>query len=294
MAERIHNVPRIRRLARVELTPSRVEKYRQQHPHHAGAAGRKHPFPARLLLRAVQRYAGEKSHRDARMFEALSFLWLPGCCLLCSAATRRKADLCAGCADELPELQHACRRCALPLARDTLLCGDCVRQPPPQAVTRAAFRYAYPLDSLVQRFKFRRDLAAGRLLGQLFAARIVAPPQEIALLPVPLHVQRFSERGFNQAAVLAQVLADAFDLPMQEGLVVRSRETAVQSGMHAAARRRNVRGAFSLAMQPLPERVAIVDDVVTTGSTVTEIAALLRKAGVAEVEVWALARTPPG
>lgn len=131
------------------------------------------------------------------------------------------------------------------------------------------------------------------MLGELFAASLpVDSPQPGGLLPVPLHARRLRERGFNQSELLASEIAQRLCIPLLTDVLFRTRETAVQSGMNAAARRRNVRGAFALCDDPLPTHVAIVDDVITTGSTTGEIARLLHAAGVTKVEVWALARTP--
>lgn len=229
------------------------------------------------------------------MHTPLSNLLLPGSCLLCRQGSHRALDLCAACERDLPRLENACTRCALPLPasvhRDPV-CGACLQRPPPQDRARAAFRYHYPLDHLVQRFKFHADHAAGNLLGQLFARQVVpARNSNIVLLPVPLHAKRLRERGYNQAALLAHALSAEHGCELNDRLLQRTRETEVQSNMSAAARRRNVRNAFSLVSENLPQHVAIVDDVVTTGSTTREIAMLLKHHGVLKIEVWALART---
>jgi len=231
------------------------------------------------------------------MPENLSFLILPGCCVLCRNPCARRLDLCTACERDLPVIEHACTGCAIPLpgVANALLCGACLQRHPPQNATRAIFRYAYPLDNLVQRFKFHGEQAAGNVLGKLFAARALKTGEHsFTLLPVPLHPRRLRERGFNQAELLARAIGDRFHWEVRGDLLLRTRETAVQSNMSAAARRKNVRNAFALRTGHVPERIVIVDDVVTTGSTTAEIAALLRKAGAREIEVWALARTPAG
>lgn len=224
-----------------------------------------------------------------------SSLILPGSCLLCRQPSHRGMDLCKSCERDLPQLGYACRTCAIPLAttnhRDDR-CGTCLQQPPPQERASAAFRYSYPLDHLVQRFKFNGDHAAGKLLGQLFAKQISpVRPDHIVLVPVPIHVKRLRERGYNQARLLADAVSAEYGCKLDDRLLQRTRETEVQSNMSAAARRRNVRNAFSLASENVPGHVAIIDDVVTTGSTTREIAMLLKKNGVERIEVWALART---
>lgn len=217
-----------------------------------------------------------------------SYRLLPGSCLLCEQRSRRDRDLCDPCLHDLPFIKHACARCAIPVQRGARTCGGCLRSPPPYDLARAAFRYDFPLDRLILRFKFFNDQAAGALLGELFAQRMQARPGAV-LLPVPLHVTRLRERGFNQAELLARMLAGAHHLPLRTDVLRRVRATEVQSGMNAAARRRNVKNAFAVVATP-PAHAVIVDDVVTTGSTVREIAMALRRAGTDLVEVWSLAR----
>lgn len=175
------------------------------------------------------------------------------------------------------------------------LCGGCLRHEPPFAGAWAPFRYEHPLDLLEARFKFHADLAAGRVLSALMIERAAAdaPPRPELLIPVPLHSARLRERGYNQALELAQPLARAFAIPLRADLLVRTRATPPQTGLDAKTRRRNLRGAFALAEgTALPEHVALIDDVMTTGATLRECARVLRRAGVARVDVWALARAP--
>ncbi|HEX7030308.1 MAG TPA: ComF family protein [Gammaproteobacteria bacterium] len=226
-------------------------------------------------------------------FNDFSFRLLPGCCLLCGRRSRRERDICDHCERELPRIEYGCLRCARPLlSTHRAVCGDCLTNPPVQDRGRAAFRYAWPLDTLIRRFKFNGDHAAGRVLGELFAETLHAEtPPPACLLPVPLHSRRLRERGFNQSEFLAKAVAAKLGIGLCNDLVERVRATDTQSGMDAIARRRNVRNAFALrgGRKPLPH-VAILDDVVTTGSTTAEIARLLRRNGVERIEVWALAR----
>src|SRR5690606_25479155 len=147
-------------------------------------------------------------------------------------------------------------------------------------------------DRLLPRFKFHRDLAAGRLLAEAMAARFAPLPRPGALLPVPLHRGRLRRRGYDQALELARPLARALDLPLLPGALRRVRATRPQSELDAAARARNLRGAFAVeAGTPLPAHVALVDDVMTTGATLHAAALALRRAGVARVDAWVCART---
>jgi ComF family protein len=220
-------------------------------------------------------------------------LLLPARCLLCGARGAGGEDLCAGCLDDLAANQPACAACALPLAAPAPACGGCLRRPPPFTAAWAAFRYQHPLDLLESRFKFHHDLAAGRVLATAMAARAreAAPACPALLVPVPLHPRRLRERGYNQALELARPLAAALGIPLRHDVLARVRDTPAQTGLDATARRRNLRGAF-VAIDALPDHVALLDDVMTTGATLRECARVLRRAGVARVDAWALARAP--
>jgi ComF family protein len=228
----------------------------------------------------------------ARCLDAL----LPSRCLLCGAGAPRGRDLCDGCLADFPRNRTCCARCAQPLAASAALCGACLRREPAYACAWAPYQYAHPLNLLEARFKFRRDLSAGRVLADLLvdAARTRwSQDRPERLLCVPLHPTRLRERGYNQALELARTLSRALDIPLAHDLLVRVRATRAQTGLDAKARRRNLRGAFACPVHAgVPAHVAIVDDVMTTGSTVDECARVLRQAGVARVDVWALARAP--
>jgi ComF family protein len=151
-----------------------------------------------------------------------------------------------------------------------------------------------PVPALVTAAKFRGRLNSVRLLGQLLAERVAgqALPRPEVLVPVPLHPSRLAERGYNQALEIARVTGRLLGLGVAPHCCRRVTATPPQVGLDEAARRRNLRGAFA-ADRPLPwTHVAIVDDVVTTASTVTELTRVLQRAGAGVVEVWAVARTP--
>ncbi|MGN6383072.1 MAG: ComF family protein [Dyella sp.] len=218
---------------------------------------------------------------------------LPPRCLLCGDAGHDGLDLCRDCAAELPRNRSCCARCALPLALPAPLCGRCQRHPPPWQAAWSPFRYGWPLDRLESRFKFSRELAAGRSLVALWQRE--ARPIELPALivPVPLHRGRLRQRGYNQALELARPLARAFGVSLRHDLLLRTHSTAAQSELDAPSRRRNVRGAFAVAPRAaLPSHVTVLDDVMTTGATLAECARVLKRAGVARVDVWALARAP--
>jgi len=198
--------------------------------------------------------------------------------------------LCPGCRADLPDLGPACGRCATPLPFPGT-CGPCLRRPPFHDAALAAFHYESPLSDLLIDLKFHGRLALARTLGELLAARLeeadVARPGLI--VPVPLHPQRLRERGYNQALELARPVARRLGVPLAPELGVRLRATASQANLDPQARRRNVRGAFGV-QGIAPASIAIVDDVITTGSTVAAFAKALRRAGARHIQVWAMAR----
>ena len=222
---------------------------------------------------------------------ALASRALPLRCLLCDGAGEDGLDLCAGCRLALPGNRNACLRCALPLPAPAL-CGHCLRRPPLLQAAHAAFLYARPLDRLLPRYKFHHDLAAGRLLARLMAHAFASCDRPQALVPVPLHRQRLRWRGYDQALELAKPLASTLRLPLRADLLQRVQATGAQSRLDAAARRRNLHDAFRVASRGIPEHVALVDDVMTTGATLHAAALALRRAGVARVDAWVCARTP--
>lgn len=218
---------------------------------------------------------------------------LPWRCLLCGDAGARGMDLCEACAAELPRNTQCCHRCALPMPASAPLCGRCQRKAPPWHAAWAPFRYAWPLNRLETRFKFGSDLAAGRALALMWLQQAPPFPLPQLMLPVPLHGHRLRARGYNQALELARPLARALAMPCRHDLLLRTRPTDAQTGLDALTRRRNLRGAFALREgATLPSHVVVLDDVFTTGATLSECTRVLQRAGVARVDVWALARAP--
>ncbi len=229
---------------------------------------------------------------------------LPQPCLLCAAPGTRL--LCPDCEFDLPYLTrhpYRCEMCALPLPGDSHYCGPCLKTPPAFERCRAVCTYDYPLDHLIHAFKYRRKLAAGRALSELLADLLRAERSETEvadwpelLVPVPMHWTRRLKRGFNQTELLAADLGQALSQPVLSRACRRQERTRTQQGLTRAARIHNLRHAFSLKPgireRIAGQRIALIDDVVTTSSTVRALSRLLREAGASSVEVWALARTP--
>jgi ComF family protein len=191
----------------------------------------------------------------------------------------------------MPRLASCCARCAVPLpAAGT--CGQCLRHAPHFDDALAAFEYRFPLDRLVQRFKYAGDLAIGKWLASRLAERVRGAARPDLIVAVPLTSARLRGRGFNQAVIVAKTVAREIDANHAVNALARLRDTEPQPGLTRAERRANLRDAFACALRFDGEHVALVDDVVTTGATADEIARVLKRAGAGRVSVWSVARTP--
>ncbi len=203
-------------------------------------------------------------------------LFPPRCCLCGFPGASVDLDLCNFCRAELPWCEQR--------SPDTLV----------------ALTYQHPVDEMIRRLKYHGDLAKARVLGVLLAqtVRERGGPLPKLLVPVPLHGARLRERGFNQAAALARYAARMLEIPWAPHVIRRTRDTPSQTALDMAQRRENVRGAFAVygarAVRRLSAagHVAIIDDVITTGSTANEVRSVLLGVGVRQVEVWAAARAP--
>ncbi len=220
---------------------------------------------------------------------------LPRRCLLC-AAPAGDAQLCSGCDADLSRIALACPRCAAPVLTPGE-CADCVRYPPAFEAAYAPLAYEGSVRYLLTQFKYHRRLSCGAPLAhamlQSLRGRTGNMPQ--ALIPVPIHPKRLRERGFNQSLELARPLGQALGIAVLPDVVRRVRATVPQNQLAEDERVANVRGVFALRAEAIvPKHVAIVDDVLTTGATVRELARILRKHGCERVEVWCAARTRSG
>jgi ComF family protein len=229
--------------------------------------------------------------------KTIQFQLLPGCCLLCGKLSEKQQDLCPACRNKLPFNDHHCRSCAQPLPSSIpagSICGRCQTKPPFYDHCFAPFRYQDELTNLHHNFKFHHKLAAGRLMAELMCERLAAPSVRLPqlLLPVPLHARRLRERGFNQAQELTRILSTHLSIPVDTQSLCRTRNTTAQSGLTKKDRRQNIRNAFTLTSKINSSHVAIIDDVMTTGHTVNEIAKTIKASGVSEIEIWVFARTP--
>lgn len=224
-------------------------------------------------------------------------------CQLCDEVSDHPQHaICIACEAELPWLGGHCRICAVPLPGSGLICGACQHKPPAFSRVEAPWRYAFPVDNLITRFKHQGQWPHGRLLAELLAEHIrhaydEGLPRPHGLLPVPLARRRQRQRGFNQAQMLADWLGQRLQLPVHGDWLLRRLDTPAQQGLDATTRKRNLRQAFALGQPGMPRglHLALVDDVLTTGATANSLARLLLRAGAIRVDVYCLARTPrPG
>jgi ComF family protein len=230
---------------------------------------------------------------------ALGRRLLPQRCTLC-AASAGGALLCRACEESLPRLPPSCPVCALP-SPTAAVCASCVTRPPPYIATVAALAYAHPADHLLRQLKYRGRLAlahwAAAALASAVRARLEARvpgeyPDRVVALPLARARQR--ERGFNQAREIAKRVARTLALPLAP-VLERVVAGPPQAALPWRERRHNVRGAFAARGDVRGARLALVDDVMTTGATLAEAALALKHAGAAQVECWVVARTlPPG
>lgn len=234
---------------------------------------------------------------------------IPGICLLCRRRSRRDVDLCPVCEAAIEHNERACPVCAEPSPPGSTageICGSCIVAPPPWAATVAPFTYAPPLSRVVEGLKTGNGLREARILGGILAPAIRACYRRDvlpdALIPMPLTRRRRRQRGYNQAELLASVICREIDRPVLKGRLVRTRHAPPQRTLPRSARLRNVRGAFDVrrtlrervfagTAEAMPKRIALVDDVTTTGATARAASETLRGAGVEEVHVWVAAKT---
>lgn len=228
---------------------------------------------------------------------------LAQCCALCQLPSGQN-PICPGCAQDLPILSEAndrrCTRCALPYAAGLTHCPDCARHAPSFDTAHAVWAYRFPIDTLIRDFKYGHHLYLGRFFAEHLARTLRAawaatdqrPPQLI--VPMPLHANRLRTRGFNQAAEIARHVGRLLDIPCAFDAVRRLHDTPPQASLHRDERWQNLRGAFGCP-EPLPgpgSHVLLIDDVLTTGASLSACADVLRHAGAERVDVAVIARTP--
>jgi ComF family protein len=213
---------------------------------------------------------------------------LPQHCVLCGAVGDM---LCQPCHDDLPGLRfERCPSCGAAEVRSQV-CGQCLAHPPRFSKVAVAASYGFPLDAVIKRFKYGRDLSLVAPLAALLSERVANEMRPDYLVSMPLSAERLRERGFNQSQEIAHRVAGQLGLAIAPAICRRIRNTPPQADLPLSERRGNIRGAFSCAANLDGARIAVVDDVLTSGASLNELARTLLRAGAAEVMGWIVART---
>lgn len=211
-------------------------------------------------------------------------------CVLCGSMSH-DGLWCHACDCTLPYLDVAhCPVCALPTPHGEI-CGHCLNHPPRFTRTSAVFSYAFPLDKLIHALKYGEQLALAQAFSEKLAQRIGRAALPDYVIPMPLHPAKLRERGFNQSLLLAATVARRLDLKLLHDACQRVRDTPPQSVLPWKERKKNMRNAFRCDMDLIGKRIALVDDVLTTGASLNALAEAVRKRGAVEINAWVVART---
>lgn len=215
---------------------------------------------------------------------------LGSACALCGSSAAASV-VCNDCEQDLPRTPaECCPQCGVKSAGNAI-CGTCLKHTPAFDETRYAFLYDFPFDRLLHRYKYGGELALASWLGRALLQRVQNAVRPDVLLVAPLSQQRLRERGFNQAVEIAKPLARTLGVTIDTQAIAKVRHTEAQAALPFDQRRRNVRGAFAASRAMKGQRVAIVDDVMTTGATLNELAQVAKSAGATHVSAWVVART---
>lgn len=226
----------------------------------------------------------------------------PRQCLLCNSKVYG-INICYYCEKSLEKLNHNCYKCGWPIPRILSSCQMCVINDnnnlnfcfKPKDI-KIALSYSHPIDRLIAKFKYDHDLTTGRLLGELLLKHLVTDSHYVSnelpevIIPVPIHDARLKQRGFNQSIELAKFMAKNLDISFDGNLIAKYKATKPQMGQDRVLRQTNIADSFCFNRKPKYKSVVIIDDVVTTGSTVYAVANLLKQANIDKIALWAVAR----
>ena len=209
-------------------------------------------------------------------------------CLLCASPQANNHALCEACIRDLPfSPATSCPQCGL--SSNGLVCGSCLNFAPDFDATHAVFLYAFPIDAMMQGYKYGSMLHLSQTFGQLLVSKVDLNSVDL-IIPMPMHPARIKERGFNQALEIAKIFSKE---KLDYKSAIRQKLTPPQASLPFKERVKNIKGAFAVNADMAGKRVAIVDDVMTTGASLNELAKTLKKAGASHVECWVVARTLP-
>jgi ComF family protein len=215
---------------------------------------------------------------------------LPQQCLLCGDSSSH-SPLCQNCLNDLPKLSAAsCPVCASPTFNGEI-CGHCLQHPPAFDATIAAFNYAFPIDALLKALKYRGELSVAKIAADAIIDSLPTGYAPDLIIPMPLHPQRLRERGFNQVVEISRQIAQGIPCELSLNTAMRMRHAEPQASLPLNKRAKNVKGAFAVNRDVGGKRIALIDDIMTSGASLNELAKTLKKAGAARVECWIAART---
>lgn len=218
----------------------------------------------------------------------------PSTCIFCNAQSKRELDLCALCENDLPFLKNYCVQCAEPLPEGQTICGICQNNQRVFIRMFVLFHYQAPINQLILGLKFHNRLVNAKILGGLLADHLYdkyrSQNKPEVIIPTPLHSLRLGERGYNQALELARPIAKRLKIRLEKSSVIRVRNTLPQVLLPAKKRKQNISQAFKITKMKHYKHVAVIDDVITTGNTVTELCKMLHHAGVEQIDVWCCAK----
>lgn len=216
-------------------------------------------------------------------------------CLLCNAKTQHQSHhqasiaICRPCMTNLPwQTKTCCPQCGLGHLRS--VCGQCLKSAPYFDSTYASMAYNYPIDSVLQHFKYQKQLSLTPILAKLLLQH--APPQQADyIIPMPMHPKRLQERGFNQSLELAKIVSKTLNIPVELAACKRILHTPPQAGLALKERAKNIKGAFQSTIALTGKNIIVIDDVMTSGASLNELAKTLKNAGANQVSNWVVART---
>lgn len=217
---------------------------------------------------------------------------LPKSCYLCESPTNSSLEICQACLDDMPRNKDACYYCGIPSQTKNTHCTKCRATEPALTRTLSPYLYDAGIKLLISSLKFKQDITKAELLAHLFLSELTDTDLSSIdyLLPVPSHRRRLRERGFNQAYEISKILSKKLNIPILSS-IQKHKHTSPQASLSARQRHLNLKNSFSMRKDIPIARIAIIDDVITTGTTVNEIASLLRNNGIQHIEAWAIART---
>jgi len=218
-------------------------------------------------------------------------------CVLCANHEGGKLGLCGACLQDLPwHASPQCPQCGL--LSDGLVCGSCLNASPSFDATHALFTYDYPLDRLLQHYKYKESLHLASTFASLFvdkklSKRLNANSKIDRIIPMPMHDTRLKQRGFNQALEISRLISKHMQIKLDYTSCQRTKLTPPQASLPLKERIKNICGVFHCPQNLQGLNIAIMDDVMTTGASLNELAKTLKQAGAVHVECWVIARTLP-